>query len=424
MIRSRPVLTALICALILSAIGFVIASAGAEPEEVQYIVHPGDTLYRIAAMHGVTVRQLASLNGIRNPNRIYIGQVLRIPKKGEAPIVLLETPATGARVRSPVVISGRADVFEGQVSIRILDSRFRPIAEGTATAAMGELTPFRVEIPFAVPYSQWGYIDAYWISPKDGSPRDMVTVRVYLQKTQRVLPTPSPSPSPTPTVPTVTPSPSPTPTAALEPTYYVHPGDTLYHIAVGHRVSIRDIVRRNRIPNPNRIYVGQRLVIPQARPGVILEKPADGSAVSSPITVTGRADTPEGNVVIQVLDRRFRRVGLTTAVGGTLGTYAPFTAAVTYTVPIAQWGYVEAYWQDPASGAKRDAVSARVRLDAAPGPTPETPGVRYHRVRWGETLFWIARRYGVTVQAIAEANGLRNVHRIYAGQRLIIPEAR
>jgi putative chitinase len=44
-----------------------------------------------------------------------------------------------------------------------------------------------------------------------------------------------------------------------------------------------------------------------------------------------------------------------------------------------------------------------------------------HVVCWGENLYRISLRYGTTVQAIAQANGISNPHCIYAGQRLIIP---
>lgn len=44
-----------------------------------------------------------------------------------------------------------------------------------------------------------------------------------------------------------------------------------------------------------------------------------------------------------------------------------------------------------------------------------------HIVKRGENLSQIARRYGSTVHAISAANGIRNPHRIYAGQRLVIP---
>jgi LysM repeat protein len=46
-----------------------------------------------------------------------------------------------------------------------------------------------------------------------------------------------------------------------------------------------------------------------------------------------------------------------------------------------------------------------------------------HVVLWGENLISIAARYGTSVQAIMHANGIPNPHRIYAGQRLLIPGA-
>ncbi len=44
-----------------------------------------------------------------------------------------------------------------------------------------------------------------------------------------------------------------------------------------------------------------------------------------------------------------------------------------------------------------------------------------HLVRRGETLSAIARRYGVSVDAVAAANNLRNIHRLSLGQELLIP---
>lgn len=43
-----------------------------------YTVQRGDNLTRIAQWCGTTVQSLAALNGIWNPSRIYVGQVLRI----------------------------------------------------------------------------------------------------------------------------------------------------------------------------------------------------------------------------------------------------------------------------------------------------------------------------------------------------------
>ena len=44
-----------------------------------------------------------------------------------------------------------------------------------------------------------------------------------------------------------------------------------------------------------------------------------------------------------------------------------------------------------------------------------------HIVRCGETLSGIAVRFGVSVGALARANGIVNPNRIFAGQRLVIP---
>lgn len=52
-------------------------------------------------------------------------------------------------------------------------------------------------------------------------------------------------------------------------------------------------------------------------------------------------------------------------------------------------------------------------------PSASDPVV--HVVRWGESLFLIARRYGTTTSAIVSANNLRNPNYVYAGQRLVIP---
>jgi LysM repeat protein/GH25 family lysozyme M1 (1,4-beta-N-acetylmuramidase) len=43
-----------------------------------YIVHSGDSLSKIAAKYGMTVSNLASINGIKNKNLIRVGQVLKL----------------------------------------------------------------------------------------------------------------------------------------------------------------------------------------------------------------------------------------------------------------------------------------------------------------------------------------------------------
>ena len=48
-------------------------------KEVRYTVKRGDTLSKIANRYGITVNEIVALNNIKNPNLIYVGQHLRIP---------------------------------------------------------------------------------------------------------------------------------------------------------------------------------------------------------------------------------------------------------------------------------------------------------------------------------------------------------
>lgn len=47
---------------------------------------------------------------------------------------------------------------------------------------------------------------------------------------------------------------------------------------------------------------------------------------------------------------------------------------------------------------------------------------KWHKVRRGQTLWGISRRYGTTVNCIARANHIKNKRLIYRGQWLCIPK--
>ncbi|MBI5960140.1 MAG: LysM peptidoglycan-binding domain-containing protein [Chloroflexi bacterium] len=62
-----------------------VPGATAVPQGGTYTVVAGDSLYRIALKFGTTTSAIAALNGITNPNLIYVGQVLKIPAGGTTP---------------------------------------------------------------------------------------------------------------------------------------------------------------------------------------------------------------------------------------------------------------------------------------------------------------------------------------------------
>ena len=55
------------------------AAASSKTTSGTYTVRPGDTLSRIARSHGTTWQDLAKLNALADPNRIDVGQALKVP---------------------------------------------------------------------------------------------------------------------------------------------------------------------------------------------------------------------------------------------------------------------------------------------------------------------------------------------------------
>jgi len=63
--------------------------------------------------------------------------------------------------------------------------------------------------------------------------------------------------------------------------YIVRPGDTLYSIAYRFNTTIEILLKFNPIQNPNLIYVGQRLIIPQSPPEAIIYTVRPGDTLYS-----------------------------------------------------------------------------------------------------------------------------------------------
>ena len=61
--------------------------------------------------------------------------------------------------------------------------------------------------------------------------------------------------------------------------------------------------------------------------------------------------------------------------------------------------------------------AAPVSAQSSEPPAPEV----VHIVQQGETMFSVARRYGVTVDAVAHLNSIADPRQVYAGQHLLIP---
>lgn len=191
---------------------------------------------------------------------------------------------------------------------------------------------------------------------------DRFTKEILLDSSE-IRPVPKPEPEPD------------EPTKGETIYYTVKWGDTLNKLARQYGTTVQSIVDLNNIANPNLIYVGQRLII----------------------QVNSSQDQKE--------------IVYTVVRGDTLSQIA------------LNYGTT---------------VNSIVSLNNIPNPNLIFPGQKIiirtygdnddlhdcnhilYRIKWGDTLTSIARRYGVTIQSIVDENNIANPNLIYAGSLLRI----
>lgn len=152
-------------------------------------------------------------------------------------------------------------------------------------------------------------------------------------------------------------------------------GENLTQIAAHYQVSVYDIAQANHLADPNRIRVGQRLVIPL-----------------SPVPFS-----PPQDAATHVVQE-----------GESLGVLA-----VQYGTTVA--AIVQ------ANGLVNPAYIYVGQVLVIPSQVKTAPAGAYHRVRAGDTLPAIAYRYGTSYWSIVQANDLPNPSLIQVGQVLYIP---
>lgn len=166
-----------------------------------YTVKAGDTLSQIAASHGTSYQNLASLNHLSNPNEIYVGQTLK----------LQATTSTPAQTPTPA-----ASTNQGTYTVKAGDTLSAiAAAHGTSYEALAQ---------------------ANGIS----NPNE-----IYVGQTLKFT-------APTRTTLVTT-------TTAKRGAYTVTAGDTLYEIAQKVGVNWQQLAQTNHISQPYTIYVGQKL---------------------------------------------------------------------------------------------------------------------------------------------------------------------
>jgi LysM repeat protein len=192
-------------------IGMMVALFGLSPSAQaqgdSHIVSRGENLAVIARQYGVSVRDLMSVNGIANPNVIYVGQRLTIPG--------------GATQVSAPTVAGQLPGNDGYYVVQRSDNLSRIASNYGMTTA-----------------------DLLRLNGLDNP--NVVLVGQRLRVSARVDPVP------------VTQRADPELAGDI---YVVQPGDTLSAIAQAHNSTPQAILAANGLPNANFVWVGQRLRI-------------------------------------------------------------------------------------------------------------------------------------------------------------------
>jgi LysM repeat protein len=214
--------------------------------------------------------------------------------------------------------------------------------------------------------------------------------------------------------------------------YVVQRGDTLGEIAAAHDTTVAALVDANGIRNPNLIRIGQTIQIPGTveanRTHVVQFGEFLGSIAGRyDVSVTALASTNG------LTNPNFIRVGqvLTIPSSGSAGT-TDGTAPLVHMVQrgesldsIARKYGVTVQDLAAANGmTPTSTIYVGTQLRVAPLPptfTPDPHSTGVHIVRSGDTLGSIAVTYGTSVNRLVEINAITNANRISIGQRIRIP---
>lgn len=231
--------------LFLLAVFILSATAPAEAapaHDVTYVVRQGDTLGGIALKFGVSVQAIMQANGLSNPNLIYVGQRLIIPTGSGG-----NTSSTGG---GSAGVCGKTYFVQRGETLGIIASKCRTSV--SAIMAANGLT--NANLIFA------GQV---LTMPSTGAPAA-----------------------------TGTPAPANTGSAnRCGATYTIQRGDTLGIIANKCGATVATIIALNNIRNPNLIFVGQRLAMPNAPSAAATATPAAATTASP-------TSTPSANVSV------------------------------------------------------------------------------------------------------------------------------
>ena len=315
----------------------------APPASGQYRVRSGDSLSTIAARFGVTVGELRSWNGIRG-DRIGAGQLLAVRR-----------PAGSASRPSG------ASAGAGRYSVRRGDTLGTIAERHGVTAAQ---------------LRAWNGIRGSRIYPG----QELIVGNRGSSSASSATPRQPAAPNP----------------SASADRYTVRRGDTLGAIAERYGVTAANLRAWNGIRG-SRIHPGQELVLRAGTRAAGTARSASQPAAPNPSASADRYTVRRGDTLGGIAER----YGVTAA-------------------NLRAWNGIRGSRIHPGQElVVGNRGSSTASSATARQPTAPSPGADRYTVRRGDTLGGIAERYGVTAANLRAWNGIRG-SRIHPGQELVV----
>lgn len=226
---------------------------------------------------------------------------------------------------------------------------------------------------------------------------------------------------------------TPTPTASSGQ-YVVKTGDTLTKIAAMYGVSVQQLVTTNKLSNANLIRVDQLVTIPTTsytvKAGDTLTQIAKAHKVTTQQLVTlNHLANPNLLKIGQLIKIP---VGTTTPATPKPTTPKPAPVALTYTIKKGDTLYSIAkkygvtvqdiVTTNTLANANVIKIGQVIKIPGKTSAAPTQPTTLKYTVKAGDTVYSIAKKHGTTVQKIASANKLNAAYLIKVGQVLTIPK--
>lgn len=224
-----------------------------------YTVQKGDTLSGIASMYGTSWKNLSDYNGLSNPNKLVVGQEIRVPGtlSASAPVVRSSSPApktsssTGSSSRGSIAQGSSYVIQKGDTLSGIAKRAGLSVAEIKAANALDNSVivagkslsiPKKGEVNVSSSYS------APVTAPK---PAPMV---------EDAAPVAGSAPEPAPMAEDI----APVESAASAPVYehVLYPGETLEDVARQYGTTQDEIIMLNGLTSPDDLKPGTKLLVP------------------------------------------------------------------------------------------------------------------------------------------------------------------